>query len=345
MALLDRFRKSKNQVNDLPNSYGYGNFFFTPLDKKNWDFRKFSDQYLWLILQTIFAGMKNVRFFSDSEDERIEKIVYFLDKNFITLIWNMWHLGFAVVGIRSDGTYYIPEKKEIQRDRNGKVTNFDVVYYSEKYMFERKSDFSIIADSLYAIDAFANGNLNLTENFGALGILMGKGLPTSPADKEDFQKQLKNEYGIKKEQKQIILTTMPLDFKQFTLPVAQLKLPENIEREMKLLFRYFNVPTDLIIGGSTFDNQTQATLNFYRNCISPLAEIALKIGQYLMKKDVRLLVPTDKLTFRIDNVAELEDDRTPEIELKLKVVELVERMRAMQLDTSEYEDILTKLTM
>lgn len=345
MGIFNNKKKAENQVNELPNVYRYGNYLFTPLDRVDWEKHKFSDQYFWLILQTIFAGMKNVRFFSDTEDKRIEKIVAFIDTNFIPLIWNLWKLGFSVVGIRSDGTYYIPDAKDIKRDRNGKVTNFDVVYYSEKYMFERKSDFAIIADSLYAINAFANGNLNLTKNFGALGILMGKGLPANQSEKDDFQKQLKNEYGIGREQKQILLTTMPLDFKQFTLPVAQLKLPENIEREMKLLCRYFCVPTDLIIGGSTFDNQEQATLNFYRNCISPLAEIVLKIGQYLMKKDVRLLVPSDKLTFRIDNVAELEDDRTPEIELKLKVVELVERMRAMEIDTREYEELLTKTTM
>lgn len=344
MGLFDRRKKSDNQVNELPSGgYRYGSYWFTPLDKHI--LRKYSDEYLWLVLQTIFEGMKSVRFYSDVEDKKIERIAYFLDKNFNVMVWNLWHTGMIVVGQQPDGTPYIPELKDVKRDRTGKVINFDVVYYSEKYMFERKSDFDIIRESLDAIDIYKNGDINLTQNFGALGILTGKGLPTSPADKDEFSNELKQSYGIEKEKKQILLTTMPLDFKQFTLPVKQLELPEKVENELKWLCRYFGVPTDLIIGGSTFDNQRQATINFYRNCISPLAEVALKVGQYMMKKDLTLLVPSDKLTFRIDNVAELEDDRTPEIELKIKVAELVEKLRALELDTKEYDKLLENLTM
>lgn len=337
MGLLDRIF-SRNQVNELPTANRYGSYWFTPLDK--WEMRKYSDEHLWLILQTIFNGMKNVRFFSDVEDERIASIIYFLDKNFATMIWQMWHTGMIVVGKQPDGTPYLPEWNDVKIDKNGKVENFDVVYYSEKYMYERKSDFSIIKETLDAIDIYANGDLNLCQNFGALGILTGKGLPTSPADKDAFQQELKHSYGIQREKKQILLTTMPLDFKQMTLPVKQLELMEKITEHMKLLCRYFCVPTDLIIGGSTFNNQAQATINFYRGCIAPLAEIALKVGQYMMKKDAALLVPSNKLTFRIDNVAELEDDRTAEIEYKMKIADLVTKMRELDLDTTEYEEQL-----
>ena len=340
MGLFDR--KSKNQINDLiERGYRYGSAWFTPLDR--WDLRKYSDEYLWLILETIFAGMRNVRFYSDVDDRKLERIVAFLDTNFIPMIWEMWHTGAIVVGIGDKGKPYMVDWSDVRKGRDGRITNYDVVYYSDKYQLERKTDFGIIAEALHAIDVYKNGDIHLTENFGALGILTGKGLPTSPADKDEFNAELKKSYGIEKDKKQILLTTMPLDFKQFTLPVKQLELPEKIEQEVKTLCRYFNVPPDLIIGGSTFDNQAQATVNFYRNCISPLAEIALKVGQYILRKHTRLFVPTDKLTFRIDNVAELEDDRTAEVEYKTKLVDLIAKMRDLELDTTEYEKQLTNI--
>ena len=329
-------------MNELPQQYyAYGNYWFTPLDKC--ERRRYSDIYLWLVLQPIFYGLRNVNYFSEIETKETDKIVDFLDSNLQALVWQWWNLGYMCVGKDEKGNYYMPQYKDIRKDNNGKVTNFDMVIYSEKYMFERKSDFAIIKESLEAIDTYKNGDINLTENFGALGILTGKGLPTSPADKEDFQRQLKGRYGIQKEKNQLLLTTMPLDFKQFTLPVKQLELPEKIEDEVKTLCRYFNVPTDLVIGGSTFDNQKQATINFYRNCISGLAEVALKLGRYMMRSIPMLLIPSDKLTFKLDNVAELEDDRTSDVEFKIKVAELIKSMKEIDLDTTDYEDLL-KLT-
>lgn len=334
MGLFDR-RKSENQVNMLPSHIVEWGGLFGAATR-----RKYSDMYLWLVLQTIFDGLKNVKFFADAENDVFEDAARFIDVNSQLIIWQYWNLGYICIGRRVDGSFYVPMLSEIHKDTDGRIINYDIVLYSEKYMFERKSDIDMIRPSLDAIDTYKNGEINLTEHYGALGILTGKGLPTNPAEKEDFEKDMKSAFGIQREKRQVLLTTLPLDFKQMTLPVGQLELAEKISTELKNLCRYFNVPSDMVFGGSTFDNQKQATINFYRGCIAPLAETLLKVGRYIIRKDASVLIPSEHLTFKIDNVAELEDDRTSEIEYKAKVVELIARMRELDLDTTEYEEQL-----
>ena len=118
MGLFDR--KSKNQINDLiERGYRYGSAWFTPLDR--WDLRKYSDEYLWLILETIFAGMRNVRFYSDVDDRKLERIVAFLDTNFIPMIWEMWHTGAIVVGIGDKGKPYMVDWSDVRKGRDSSV--------------------------------------------------------------------------------------------------------------------------------------------------------------------------------------------------------------------------------
>lgn len=330
------FKKSENQINDLPNIFETFSFPF------GYEIRRHSDIYLWTILQTIFEGLKNVRYYSNDNEDYFRNIINFLDANQQTIIWQYWNLGFICLGY-VNGQMYIPKKEDIVRDANGKVLNFDVVFYSEKYMYERKTAMQMINESLHAIDVYKSGEIHITETFGSVGILTGKGLPTNPIEKENLEKEIKESVGIKKDKKQLILTTMPLEFKQMTFPISQLSLSEKIENELKTLCRFFNLPVDMVIGNTTYENQKQSVVNFYRNCISPIAEVVLSVGRYVVKKDFKNFIPSEKLTFRIDNVSELEDDRTSEIEYKLKLVDLVEKMRNLDIDTKEYEDQLKKV--
>ena len=104
-----------------------------------------------------------------------------------------------------------------------------------------------------------------------------------------------------------------------------------------MLCGHFGVPYDLIpmSGQSTYANQAAAIVDFYRNCIMPLAEQILSLGRYVIKCKY-VTIPTSALTFTIDNVAELADDRTAAVDYKLKVAELAKQMRDMGMELPEY---------
>lgn len=344
MAIKDiiKGRKSDNQINRVE-QFSYSNWmdiFNNPATKK------YSDVYSWIIFNTIFSGIRNVEFYCKEDDSvyfsDIQKIVSFLDRYAIALVWQMWSLGFMCLGIDKQGKLYIPKPNAIRKDSNGNVSNFDIVLYSDTYMFSGKSDFDILKNDFSYLDKTKNGMEYLTEHFGAFAFLCGKGMPLNAADKEEFVKNIKDKYGISREKMQLYPFTNEIDIKQLDLSVDKLDLSGKINDEIKTILAYFRIPYEMVAisGQSTYANREQAIKDFYSNCISPIAEDLLKIGRYVIRKNRKLMIPSEILTWRIINVSELEDDRSGRIDFDLKVVSLIEKMKNLGLDTEEYENIL-----
>lgn len=335
MALFGK-NKIENSVNEKPtigdNLYGLNLF-----GGKN---GAWSDAYIWTVLQTIFNGLRNVQYtFPNDNDNKLEN---FLTNNLIYMIWLYWSYGYIVVGIDKRGNYYIPNNYgNLRKDSNGAIVGYECVYYSDKYRFENKSDFRVIKTILNELGNYKDALQHLTNNLGAIGILSGQNLPINPQEKEQFVENLKAKYGINSDKNNILITTMPLKFDLMQFPVSQLGLDEKVKDCYTLICNYFGVPVDMIFGNSTYSNAEQALKNFYSNCISPLAEIVLEVGKHLIKMQANTLIPSDKLSFRIDNVPEiLESVRVVDNEYVKQLMENINQMKQLNMDTTKLENVL-----
>lgn len=330
-----RGRKSENQVNRVPES----------ATSMSWSFsvRRYADAYLWLVFRKIYDGLNNVHFYADGEDSdkqvaQMNILCDWIERNITTLVWNYWHVGYIVIDIDEHGRPYIPEQKTIKTDGYGNVIGYDLVVYSDAYRMLRKSDIAVLKENIDNIDAFKSADAYLTNSFGAFAVMCGKNMPMNNADKEDFLDEIKKKYGISSRQYQILVTTSEIDLKQLDFKIKELDLPGKVKDELMLIAGYFGVPYDLIpfSGKSTYANQEQAVVQFYRNCIAPLAEVLLSLLRYYKKK-ANMPLLAERISFTIDNVPELADDRTAEIEYKSKIVDLITNMRGLGLDTTEIE--------
>lgn len=350
MGLFNRNKDNKdvaNTINRVPGQFSTGLWVWGGNALK-----RYSDAYLWLILNRIFSGIDNVRYCYDGdvEEAKLNELALFLDVNIKNIIWECWQWGFVCIDYREETINgkvrrvpYFPKYEDLKFDRERNVVNRPVVYYSPWYIYEGRSAFTILAENLDNLNRIKNSDDYLTTSLGAIGILSGNGFPINDADKDEFLSSLKGSYGTTSDKKQILLMSSDVKFTQMNLPIKDLALTDKVKEEVKLLAGFFNVPYDLIpfSGASTYANQKEAVRQFYGNCISPLAEIGLTVGRYMMRRMKGVLVPSNRLTFRIDNVTELEDDRTADIEYKLKVADLIKKMKEAGLDTTEYEEQLT----
>lgn len=303
---------------------------------------QYADAYLTMIVQRIFAGLRNVAYVAETDNTFVKTVADFLTKNIQLLTWQLWTTGYVVLSPVKHNDNVVDFDiitTPVNKDAQGRVMGYELVYYSDTYRYQRKSDWSVLKPNLDFLNTVKNGDNYLTANLGAFGILCGKTMPINQADKENFLTRLKQRIGISKENFQIEVFNSEVDFKQVDFHIKDLQLAEKIKDEVKLLCAYFNVPYDLIplSGQSTYANQEQAVKQFYGNCISPLAETGLDIGRYIIAHS-KELVPSNRLTFRIDNVPELADDRTAEIEYKRKVAELCKICidAGLQVNLSEY---------
>lgn len=340
MALIDRFRRGRKSANSVNHVQRFGavNFFSSYVSRK-----KYSDVYYWLVISRIFRGLQNVCFDvsqevgSDKIKTQLSDLLRFLNNNLTALVWQLWNNGFVVLETDKNGKWYYVPFDKIQTNGNGAVINHDYVLYSEPYMFLRKTDVSLLKETLGAIDVYKNSDIYLTKTFGAFGILSGSEMGINAADKEEIQEQLKARAGTTEAKDQFILSNSPINFSQIDFKIKELQLPDKIKDEIKVLCAHFGVPYDLIpmSGQSTYANQMAAILDFYRSCISPLAEQILSLARYIVLKKY-VTIPTTAVTFRIDNVAELADDRTAMIDYKLKVADLAKRMSELNIELPDY---------
>lgn len=338
MALRDVFRrKSANSVNHVQR-FGAVNFFSQFVSRK-----KYSDVYFWMIVSRIFRGLQNVCFdlnsdmVTDKMRMQLSDLLRFVNSNLSALVWQLWQNGVIVMDVDERGRWHSVDYSELRFNGNGEVINYTYVMYSEPYMYLRKNDIQLLRETLDALDVYKNSDIYLTKTFGAFGILSGSEMGINAADKEDLQAQLKSSAGTTEAKDQFIISNSPLNFSQIDFKIKELQLSDKVKDEVKVLCAHFGVPYDLIpmSGQSTYANQTAAIVDFYRSCVSPLAEQVLSLVRYIVLKRY-VTIPTQAVTFRIDNVAELADDRTAVADYKLKVAELATKVKELGIELPEY---------
>ena len=345
--IADILRRRTNAVNYLPKAtatfQSYGGLF-TVKDK-------FSDVYLWMVLNKILRGLKNVVFFEkgDRPDARLANICKFVTENIDLLAFYNWKFGYVVIDVNIDFdgnvNITIPDYQRLQKDLNGNIKGHDIVFYSDLYRFQRTTDFQVLAENKKMIDEYASSDEYLTKTLGAIGFLCGKEMPISKADKDAFEQSLKENAGIGKDKVQVFPFNSEVKYQPIEIPIDKLQLNEKVKDQLMLIAGHFNVPYDLIpfSGKSTYANQEQAVKTFYSDCVSPIAEMGLSVIRYIVTKSKKLWVNADNVTFRIDNVPELVTNRVIDTEYMLDLCKLASEMKTLGLDTKFIEnEIKTK---
>lgn len=314
----------------------------------------YADMYIWMVVRQILRGMKNVNFFFENYDTqdpvtkgKMDKLAKFINTNINVFLFAKWRKGYIIIDRdKLTGGYKIADYNKIRTDANGKVIGHDLVWYSDIYSFQRKGDFEVAKALFNDIDIIKNGDDYLTRNLGAFGILSGKGLPINAADKENFLNKIKKTIGISSDRMQFEVFTNNVEFEQVDFHLKDLDLPGKLITDIKALAAFFGVPYDLIpfSGQSTYANQKEAVQQLYANTIKPTAEEILELGRYIIKRDATMHIPSDYLTFEVQNVPELKDDRNTKIDYNIKVVDFLTKCKdlGIAVDQTQYVEQLNQ---
>lgn len=341
MALFER-NKNKNSVNKPLSGV-------VTLSPFNIGSRRFADAYLIMLLSKIFRGLRNVNFKADEhfkDTEEVQKLADFLNTSAQELIWTLWQKGAIVIERTADGKYRAVDPQLWKYGQHREIINYKLVTYSDAYRFTGRCDLDVLRDHINRLDNLVNADDYLTQSLGAFGILSGSTMGLTEDDKKSFLDGIKRNIGITRDKFQFICMGSPVDFKQVDLPIDKLKLPDKVKEEVLAIAGYFGIPYDLVpmSGKSTYANQAAAIVDFYRNCISPLAEVLLELGRYAIKSDASLMLPARTLTFTLDNVPELEadkDDTEKRLERATRAAELIEKIKNIDgADITPYLDII-----
>lgn len=268
---------------------------------------KYSAFYLQIILNKIYEGMNSVHFYSASNNYGVNQIADFLEKNIVTMLYQLWNYGYLVLSIKNK--LELVDYQKVRLDKNGEVITPSgeewIVYYSNEYLQKRLTLFKIIAEQLHLIDTYSEALKYLTQTFGSVCVMSGKQLPLSATGKKELENNLKNNLGILSEKSQFLISqATDLQLQQFQFDIKGLELEEKIDKAFSRLCTFFGIPVNLVYTNenSTYDNQAESRRRYYTSCISNYSEIILTVGRAIVKNDMNLLVLSDDLTFSIDNM-------------------------------------------
>lgn len=300
--------------------------------------KPFHKLILFTIWDQIFRGLQNVSYLNQKNHNfSVDTIISFIESNYIILLDQYWSLGYMAIQCNKYLHMKIIPVKEIRVDGNGRVINKNsIVVYSPHYQTDRLSDVKIVKPWLEMFDGLGSAESEGIENMGVLPIISGDSIPANPEFKKDLSEMMKKEFGSSNKYPYFLSKTK-LDVQTINLNMKDLEINVNMLDCFKYLCRYFGVPTDFIIGESTFTNSEQAVQHFYNTTIRFYAELFLQLGQAIITSYTTDL-PKNSLNYKIMNVPGMDKSLSDAVDEKKKVLELLVSLKAQGVDVES--DIL-----
>ena len=103
----------------------------------------------------------------------------------------------------------------------------------------------------------------------------GTQIPLNKAAKDEIDATFKSEYGIKRDQKQYLISYSDIDFIKTIMNSAELGIYEEFSNNAMIISNGLGVPPELYktyVTGATFENQIQAVRRLYQDTVIPLVE-------------------------------------------------------------------------
>lgn len=131
---------------------------------------------------------------------------------------------------------------------------------------------------LSMLDTVVNADLNLTKNYGALGILSpsNSGLADGFIDDEERERMMEeynSTYGTTFGKWSLLVTRQDVKFQPISLPVAALQLTEKRRNALSSVLQFLNIPKELHASfeNAKYANRQEAERDIYSNCIKSWA--------------------------------------------------------------------------
>lgn len=196
-------------------------------------------------------------------------------ENYGQVILNeMFTTGYAVIGYKeTTGFFYMDKTQYTLNAKNeitalGKLKNAEIyVLKSDTYILSGRSDKAMLHGFLSYLDNVLNASNTTTARLGSLIMASPKQLTNSPiasvitnTEKKDAEKEISDEYGSLKKQKQILIWRQAMDFTTINLAGLDAKTIDKARFAVAAICDRFKVPApqvaliDSTVGGASLSN-------------------------------------------------------------------------------------------
>ena len=208
-----------------------------------------------------------------SDTMRFVYFKLFYERNFHKVFHLLWEQGYAVIGtdgerfslLRSneyttttaeDGSIvFLPNDKAVQV----------YIMESDTYSVFGMSDKQLCKPALDYLDSVLNASHTIANRLGAFIVATPKspqgasvGAMMSRKEKEDLEKEVREKYGAKSEQSQILILPNEMDFKTMSLASIDVKTTEKVTAAVCMICDRIGVPANQVALIDTHSNKALA---------------------------------------------------------------------------------------
>lgn len=249
------FKRDRKDVLELPM---YGGFFGgAPISRKPFGRLVFAN-----ICDIKIALGNDVELINNSGDTmRFAYFKQFYERNF-AMVWHLlFQQGFAVIG--TDGERFsllTPNEYTTSSDATGKLqfhpTDSTIQIYvmeSDAMQVYGMSDEQLCKPALDYLDTSLNASHTIASRLGAFIVATPKapsgssvGALLSRKEKEDLEKEVREKYGAKSDQSQILILPNEMDFKTMSLASLDLKTGDKVIQAVCMICDRIQVPANQV---------------------------------------------------------------------------------------------------
>ena len=262
------FKRDRKDALELPM---YGGFFGgTPISRKPFGKLVFAN------ICDIKIALGNDVVFVNNGSGNTMRFAYFkqfYEKNF-GLVWHLlYQQGFCIIG--TDGERFSllrPNEYTTTSDETGAIHFHTIEQGVETYVMESDtfkvygmSDEQLCKPALDYLDTALNASHTIASRLGAFIVATPKapqgasvGALLSRKEKEDLEKEVREKYGAKSDQSQILILPNEMDFKTMSLASLDLKTGDKVVQAVCMICDRIGVPANQVALIDTHSNKALA---------------------------------------------------------------------------------------
>lgn len=214
----------------------------------------------------IAARLHNAKFASDVPYNAMRRIIDLFAANWLVLTKTLVEDGFTFIDCAN---LKLTDKASLST----------VAVIDNHYRMTGASQMEAMRPYLSMLDTVVNADLNLTKNYGALGILSptNSSLSDGFIDEEERERMMDDynrTYGTTFGKWSLLVTRQDVKFQPISLPVAALELTDKRRNALSSILQFLNIPKELHASfeNAKYANRQEAERDMYANCVTSWAE-------------------------------------------------------------------------
>ena len=265
----------------------------------------------------------------------------------LLIVSNLFSLGYCdfdaytllPVGVETWRLRDIPEEWRGAKDRIVRV-------YDDVYINTGKTRAMLLRPALSMLDTVNNADLNLIDNYGAMGVLSPEDSSHSDGvideeEKKNIQDEYSRVHGVKFGKWAMMITRRAVKYQPIELPIKALELGDKRKAAVASILQALDIPKELhaLFESAKFLNMVEAERSMYSSCVTHWCDVMVRVmtdvyNRHRLHSAVRL--PDNEFWYDFVGVPALQEAQAEEAKRTRDTVDYLLELLDKWPDKSEY---------